>query len=364
MPRDFTIDCEAVRGLLAERLAADTAGVDADALLAAASATGKPGALRARVPLADPRLHALALMLVMARAGDPARALTLSAQAIERRPGPVLHRFVEDLERAARAAEPAGPLLDGDGNAIVFVVSFPRSGSTRFLNIMAGAFPGSRFTAFLSEGRYVSPWGAGCAAKGPVFVKDHALKDAYRHNRVLYLVRDGRDCMLSFNDFRLRRAAGGGAEAGADTLAAVVEGGDAGPPFGGWPAEVNKALQWRAAGCDIALLPYDALVGPQGFEVTAAALAGAGITLTAERYEAGLANAAQKETALRANGAGWGRERIYPAGSLMDRWLDASGASKWQALLRPQDKAMLHNAGFTGPLMRAGFEKDENWWHT
>lgn len=364
MPRDCTIDCDAVRDLLAERLAADTGAVGADALLAAARAAGALGPLRARQPLADPRLHALALMLVMARDGEPARALTLSAQAIERRPGPVLHRFVEELEGAARAAGPAGPLLDHDGNPVVFVVSFPRSGSTRFLNIMAGAFAGSRFTAFLSEGRYVSPWGAGCAAKGPVFVKDHELKDAYRHNPVLYLVRDGRDCMLSFNDFRLRRAAGGGAEAGADTLAGVVKGGDAGPPFGGWPAEVNKALQWRAAGRDIVLLSYDALMGPQGFDVTAAALAGAGIDLTAERYEAGLANAAQKETALRANSAGWGRERIYPPGSLMDRWLDTSGPSKWRALLRPQDKAMLHHAGFTEPLVRAGFEKDENWWHT
>lgn len=354
----------AVRALLAERLAEAGLSQSADQLIAQAKWAKRPGDVARALGMTNAQPAALAMMLARAEEGRIEDALALSAFAVERRPVPVLRAFLDTLERAAQ--RPDGPLVDGEGRPIVFVVSYPRSGSTRFLNIMAGAFPGSRFTAFVNEGRYVSPHGRGSVAHGPVFVKDHTLQDEYRQNPVIYLARDGRDCCLSYNDFKLRRpeVEETAVAEGADSLTLIVEPGAGGapPPFGGWPDHMSAALDWREAGGDLTIVTYDALMAQDSFETVEAGLAAAGVDLSRERYAKGLDNAAEKETQLRAQNPNWARERIYPHGTMMDRWLDTKGVSKWRDLLGQGERARLHAAGFTQPLIRAGFEGDPNWW--
>ncbi len=353
----------AVRALLAERLAEAGLSQSVDQLIAQAKWAERPGPVARALGTTNVQPVALAMMLARAEEGRIEDALALSALAVERRPSPVLRTFLDALERAAQQLD--GPLVDGKGRPIVFVVSYPRSGNTRFLNIMAGAFPNSRYTALFGEGRYVSPHGRGSVVNGPAFVKDHTLRDQYRQNPVIYLARDGRDCCLSFNDFKLRRPEAGEAAitAGADSLAMIVEPGPGGAPaFGGWPRHMSAALDWREAGGDLTIVTYDALMAEDSFGIVAAALAGAGVDLSRERYAKGLDNAAEKETQLRAQSPNWARERIYPQGSMMDRWLDTEGVRKWRTLLGPDEKARLHGAGFTQPLIRAGFEQDPNWW--
>ena len=351
-----------VRKHLADRLAEIGADCAVDALVEAARTARRPGPLAREFGFENAQPAALAMIVARAEDGRTEEALTFTAMAIERRAVPPVHRLLAALEAAS--SPPEGPMTDAEGRPLVFVVSYPRSGNTRFLNILAGAFPGSRFTALLSEGRYVSPRGPGCAARGPVFVKDHVLREEYRHNPVVYLARDGRDCCLSFNDFKLRKPDVEEAtiRRGADSLEVILERGA--DRFGAWPAHVTAALDWKAAGRNLTIVTYDALMADDGYPVVAGALAVAGVDLSRDRYEAGLRNAADKEEQLRAKAPGWARERIYPQGSMMDRWLDIADASKWRSLLGPEDRARLHAAGFTEPLLRAGFEGDPNWWQS
>lgn len=353
---------DALRAYLDVRLAEAGCTQSADQLLAQAGPAMRPGELAQAAALPGPQPAALAMMLARAEEGRVADALALTPIAIERRPPPAVRAFLDWLEEAAE--RPAGPMVDAAGRPLVFVVSYPRSGNTRFLNILAAAFPGSRFTALRGEGRYISPRGPGCLARGPVFVKDHVLRDEYRDNPVIYLARDGRDCCLSFNDFKLRRTEADEAAVreGADSLALILGGGMA--DFGGWPAHMAAALDWRDAGADLTIVTYDALMAEDSYPAVAAALETAGVDLSRERYAIGLRNAAEKEEQLRAKALGWARERIYPQGSMMDRWLDVEDASKWRRLIGPRDKARLHAAGYTEPLLRAGFEEDPNWWQS
>lgn len=360
MPKTMLRDFAPVRAHLAAGLEGEGSRHVVDDVVARAGRADSFPALAAELKLRELRLAALAMMLAAAGEERWADALALAAFGVEARPPAAIRGFVSRLESAAE--RPSGPLRDADGRPLVFVVSYPRSGNTRFLNIMAGAFRGSRFTAFFNEGRYVSPQGWGVAFRGPVFVKDHTLSAAYRQNPVIYIARDGRDCMLSYNDFKLRQPAGEAARAeGAESLAWFLAGGAGGKAFGGWPGHIRKALAWRDEGAPLQILRYDEMMGDGAFERIAAVLGAAGVELTAERYAAGLANAVAREEALRSANPTWGRERIYPAGSMMDRWLDTPGATKWRALLGPDEKARLHAAGFTEQLIRAGFEEDPLW---
>jgi hypothetical protein len=121
----------------------------------------------------------------------------------------VLEHFVESPEFAARTVNDdqvlaAAKLLridDSDPNDI-FVVGYPKSGNTWMQHLLAGLVfgieprlgpdslvqdlvPDVRFSKFYK--RYLTP----------TFFKTHDLPEA-KYRRVIYLVRDGRDAMVSY----------------------------------------------------------------------------------------------------------------------------------------------------------------------
>ena len=355
----------AARSHLAECLAETGAPMAERELVAAMRSAEGFDAVLAVSGVRERPLKGLAKLIERAEAGRAEEALAYTGLAVPNRASPALHTLVRALESEA-VERPAGPLLDASGQPVVFVVSFPRSGSTRFLNFLMAGFPGSRFTAFLKEGQYFSTKGAGSAFAGPVFVKDHALRADYATNPVIYLVRDGRDAMLSFNDYTLRKPGLDAAElaAGAQNLSDVLTDGGRATGFGPWPDHVHRAFDWRDQGRSITVVTYDALMGENGYEAIRDTLAAVGIEYTPERYEKGVEVAAKREATLRQNNPNWKRTRIYPEGSMMDRWLDTPEASKWRVLLDAADRQLLHEAGFTEALMRSGFEDDAEWWRS
>ncbi|MEM0908057.1 MAG: hypothetical protein AAGJ94_11870 [Pseudomonadota bacterium] len=351
-----------ITAYLAEKLKADNVTAPIEAVLTMAGKSEDPVRLRRRFKIKTRNLVGLSLMVGHARAGAPQTALRHAAMAVPNRADGVVLKFIRKLEKLA--PEPGRPFRDADGSPIVFVVSYPRSGNTRFLNIMDATYPRSRLTAFLSEGRYFSARSETCALPSPVFVKDHNLRAIYGDNPVIYLARDGRDCVLSGNDFALRAAhvSDDKRVEGSDSLSLVVEGDEKGPPFGGWPQQMQAALAWKAAGRDITILNYDDWVSDNGYELVSAALRQAGVALSQEQYDQGLSHAQTKETALRVKNDRWKRARIYTQGSMMDQWLDTPDASKWRKVLTPREKQRLHEAGFTKMLIEGGFETDPDWW--
>ncbi|MEM6762655.1 MAG: hypothetical protein AAF615_07255 [Pseudomonadota bacterium] len=364
-PLSNTLRKHGAQEVLAAYLASDGAAVDAATLLAAAAEHRSADELARACGLKKSQPAGLALMIHRAETTNAADALAYTGVALRHNPDGNVRRLVRLLERNA-TREP-GPYLTADGKPVIFVVSFPRSGNTRFLNILGDVFSGSRFTAFMHEGRYFSEMGTGSAANAPVFVKDHELRDAYRDNPVIYLARDGRDCALSYNDFMLRRSGTTAeqVEAASDTLSIIAGRESAGDDRQAhWPSHMNSALDWQRAGRPIAILEYNELLGDAGYKLTAGALELAGIDLDEAAYEKGVKTAENSETRLRTTNRRWGREAIYPAGSLMDRWLQTPGVSKWRDVLSPKHRKELHEADYTPALLEAGFEDDPSWWQS
>ncbi|MEM7696209.1 MAG: hypothetical protein AAF318_17300 [Pseudomonadota bacterium] len=341
-----------------ERLDAGS-GAAAD-LITVAGKHGRLTELRRATEIDDNTALGLALMIAHARAGRPAEALAQTPHCVTRDATNAVRRFAHKLE--AKAPPRDGPLLTRDGTPVIIVASYPRSGNTRFLNIVSGAFPRARYTAFMSEGRYVSPHAAFVDVPGPVTVKDHVFRSEYRHNPVIALLRDGRDCALSHQDFLLRRPGTRVTAENADSLGLATGTEGEGPLFGGWPAFTRAALEAKAAGHAVEIVRYPDLVGPEGAAVVTGALTASGLKMSAAQYEEGLAFAQKRANDLRTKNVRWERTKIYPEGTLLSRWVEEEGDSTWRAVFADRHRRALHEAGFTEPLLAAGFESDPNWW--
>jgi hypothetical protein len=88
----------------------------------------------------------------------------------------------------------------------IFIVGYPKSGNTWFQNLVAGVFYGvdPRFGPCTLVHDLVPDLGFGKFYRRyatPMFFKSHALPCA-EYRRVVYLLRDGRDAMVSYRHYR------------------------------------------------------------------------------------------------------------------------------------------------------------------
>lgn len=307
----------------------------------------------------------LILMIRHAQAGKIMDALGTMAFAPNALAFPAVRRLIRHLEAAAPPRDPEMPFIDAQGTPVVFVVSYPRSGNSRLTSTMEGAYPRSRFTIYPFDGRYFSKKLAHFPVDGPVFVKSHIIEDAYRHNPVIYGVRDGRDSLLSLNDFAYRamtderKATHTDMAHGLDTLLDKVLPRE---HYGDWPTHVNKALAFSREHGNVHFVRFEELTSAVEYERLRDTLRTCGVALRREQFDEGVARAKDVEQALRSKIKQWSRDQIYPEGSLMAKWMALKGSSKWQRLLSAGDKKRLHEAGLTKPLMDLGYETDPDWW--
>ncbi|MEM8853559.1 MAG: sulfotransferase domain-containing protein [Pseudomonadota bacterium] len=278
---------------------------------------------------------------------------------------PAVHRLIRRMEAAAPARDPDMPFIDAQGTPVVFVVSYPRSGNSRLTSTLDGAFVRSRFSIYPSDGRYFSKKLPYFPVDGPVFVKSHIIEDSYRHNPIIYSVRDGRDAFLSLNDF-VFRAMNDAKRADhtdmADGFQALLERVLPKEHYGYWPAHANRALAFSKEHGNVHFVRFEEITSAVEYERLRDTLRSCGVALSRTQFEAGVARAKAVEDVLRSQIRQWSREAVFPEGSLMARWMALKGSSKWQRLLSVEDKTYLHEAGITKPLMEFGYETDPDWW--
>jgi hypothetical protein len=168
---------------------------------------------------------------------------------------------------------------------IIWLASYPRSGNTFFRLVLRQVFGLNTYSVYNEFGvddRQVQLVGGATAdnlddlAKGPepCVVKTHELPGADTHPAI-YLVRDGRDVIVSYAHYEHARAmqgAGGPAEPPRDPLAIMRDLIVHEQSFGGWGAHVERWLERVPAPV---LVRFDQLVADP-VRVTANAMAAAG----------------------------------------------------------------------------------------
>lgn len=140
---------------------------------------------------------------------------------------------------------------------ILWVASFPRSGNNLFLLTLRRVFGSTTGSALnpssliskLSLDRDADPVAAAREREETVFVKTHRLAAPDNRDPAIYLVRDGRDSLVSYAHFMKAR---GGPKYDSlsfeDALAALIARND--HPFGSWSGNV-RAWTGREAPTEI-----------------------------------------------------------------------------------------------------------------
>jgi hypothetical protein len=155
---------------------------------------------------------------------------------------------------------------------IVWIASFPRSGNNLFraaLYQIFGVKSGSVFPE--PRGADVAPDDPSLhlsldsidslrARKAPVFVKTHRLAEAHDESPAVYLVRDGRDSLVSYAHFvKAREEKAFRSLSYEEALTALLE--REAHPYGSWSANVRA---WTRRDAPTAIVRFEELVEDPG----------------------------------------------------------------------------------------------------
>ena len=219
---------------------------------------------------------------------------------------------------------------------LLFCISFPRSGVTRFINELRAKTGGDVYEAMRNAPRHLhfekrwQPRGYPCTR----IIKDHRPLTDYLHDDGYLLVRDGRDCMISLA--WLTRAGGRHQFYKQDELKDFIAWTDKDYAFGSWASHTRRLLALKAGGSKTVVRYED-----QKSEKSARDVMGSA-----------------DEKTRRA----WGIVDDDLTGSMFEAWQKSRGKSNWrQSFDRPAAKAF-HDTGATEMLLELGYETDRDWW--
>lgn len=248
-------------------------------------------------------------------------------------------------------------------NPFAIVCSYPRSGNTMLINMAASVMlaqvfenmPGSRtpFSKKIYPRHY--PYVR--------LIKDHVARPMYRQDRVAFVVRDGRDTMISlaymthkqgYHDF-VRR----------DQLADFIIWLDQAYPFGGWAKHMRDMHALLPDNSTKFVTRYeDVMEGPQPFFDFIRFLDsdhGLDEARMRRAYDARAGIIEEVKNHPSANGA-WGIGAQFDPDSLFFEWSKNRGGSTWRASWDAAARKRFHETGATDYLIEYGYESDEKWW--
>ena len=290
-----------------------------------------------------------ALSVVALQGGGPNRMEIIAAAAHYIRLIDDSARTTSPTLRDLRKTRRAGPLC--------YVVSFPRSGNTMVMNALAQIFGTAKHSVFPGDGRFFSRYLYDRTDTSVMLVKDHLFRSEYLKEKVVYIVRDGRDAMVSLSQFlsgnemppvttRTEFA----------TFLAQIASAYA---YGFWSENVALALEAKEAGADVMIARYEDLRrDPTEFYRIAAHITPDRIVMSDPTK---LVAHLQGATARLAHLPEWGLGA--PAQSaLFDTWSKHRGGSNWQSVFNAPARKIFHQLGGTEMLLQFGYEVDPDWW--
>ena len=261
------------------------------------------------------------------------------------------------VNRGGRA--PGDKYYDRD-DQLCFVVSYPRSGNTYTLNALNGVLPSriyggmvTPYNCFFARDSYWVP------PSEFALIKDHRYKEAYSQDRTVYIVRDGRDSILSFAHMQFKGNKHNFFRRG--ELADYIRFNQETCAFGDWASNVREALSAKAGGAEVKIQTYEELQRYPNSILAVAEFISPGTPFTDADLERAIATAEQRQQALK-KVATWGYGETAPPESYFHEWSLNRGESNWTQAFDLAAKKAFHESGATEILMELGFEDDPDWW--
>lgn len=251
--------------------------------------------------------------------------------------------------RAAQKLRRTGP--------VSYVISYPRSGNTMSLNALSYVFQTAWHSVFPGDGRYFCRELCDPNDTSVLLVKDHVYKSEYFKDRAVFIVRDGRDAMVSMcrflevvNDWRITDANGF-----VDFLVAAAKQ----YQFGFWADNVRLAVEAQEAGADIEIWRYEDLISDPGEYLRLAAHIAPDRIVVSDASSVAFHIEQQRRTL---DGPQWGYTSSPPQPALFEAWSRNRGGSNWRTVFNARARRAFHELGGTDMLLRFGYETDADWW--
>jgi hypothetical protein len=250
---------------------------------------------------------------------------------------------------AARKLRRAGPTS--------YVISYPRSGNTMLVNALSHIFQSDWYSVFPGGGRYFSRELCEPEDTSVLLIKDHVYKGDYFKDRAIYIVRDGRDSMVSLcrflevaNDWRIAEA-----DHFVDFLTAIAKQ----YLFGFWSDNVRLAVEAQDAGADILICRYEDVVQDPREYLRMAKYIAPDHIVASDPSE--LAAHVERQR-LEIDDPEWGYAADAPHPDLFAAWSRNRGGSNWRSVFNDRARKVFHELGGTEMLLRFGYETDADWW--
>lgn len=325
----------------------------------------------------EPSLVSLLLSKAYARLGDHVsayRALYLGLSEIRWRAGmrffaitPVLERQHEFLVAQAEALRPhlsrPSPNRQTRGVRLrtvqpsVVVLSFPRSGNTLVVQFLIDFLHAHNLEEFRNSAYRLYRHAFDPMDPHPLVIKSHAFDASYLDETVAYIVRDGRDSLISYAYYLEKK--GDIEPVDRENFAAFVANhGES--QFGSWTDHARRALRHCRTNPQFRIFKYEDLMqGPEGF-LPLLDFLGRPPGNETDRLARCYARAGDVRT--RTSSALWGYEAAIPETSFFHGWSRNRAGSNWRTTFTPEAREAFHLVGGTELLMELGYESDPDWW--
>jgi hypothetical protein len=251
-----------------------------------------------------------------------------------------VHAQVKDLNLYPDSLVPANwPVLQ--------VVSYPRSGNTLTIHLLTDLFQTNYLQDFGSYLAFHRGTFRLLDQTMPTIVKGHALRPQHTAERVAYIVRDGRDALLSYAHYT--HAAGHHDLTAREDMARCVDflcSTYRGPEEMNWIEHVNRAIALQRVNPNFRVFRYEDI--RSGDRETLRALVSFANLGDSMRSDAALDAALAKADTWRASvtAPSWVPETRYPETSFLFHWQDNRTQSNWRASFTDEamDRFMAHGA--------------------
>jgi hypothetical protein len=247
---------------------------------------------------------------------------------------------------------------------LAYFVSYPRSGNTLAMRLVAEATSGQILTAMRQGNIPFSKRIYPTSYPFPRLIKDHVAHRHYKNDRCVLVVRDGRDTVVSLAFMTLQQRQHSFVDK--SELADFVRWLSKSYVFGDWATHARDLVALTEESHKL-LVRYDDLVASEETLCEIVDFFDPGNKFRRSHLSKVFAerNAFIERIKSRpAVNKEWGFGRTFDNGSMFHAWSLNRQGSSWRETWDAAAKRAFHETGATELLIELGFESDPDWWRS